>query len=484
MSSQRIIIFGTGGKLKFERKARAGLFERFHIIAYLDNNDAQWGKMIDGVPIVSPAKVHEFSYDKIVLMADYVKDMWKQLVELGVATDRILVWDQFFCMDRHGIFIEYGRQKPMEHCLKRVLMISTNLNYNGGTIALWNAANALLHRRYDVTVAAPDADARLIQEMTAQGVRIMIVPGVAYPQQEELDWIDRFEVVLVNVFQMIRCACVVSHYKPTVWWIHESSGKYSRIYSLVRDNQWEFDNPGAMERLNIQAVSRKAQENFNFYYNSRISEILPYGIPDTFSGNHRQNAQTCVFAVIGIIYPLKAQMFFLDAAGMLSEDKKKQAEFWIIGACGKNAYARAVCERAAAMPGVRILGELTQEQMAEAYQEIDVVVCPSLEETMSLTVTEGLMMGKVCIVTEETGIADYLTDGTDGLICRAGSAQSLYEKMRWVLENPDACRDIRTDARKTYEKYFTMEAFGKRLEKVIEDTERVYQARREEREES
>lgn len=484
MSSQKIIIFGTGGKLRFERKVRAGLFEQFHIIAYLDNNDARWGKEIDGVPIVSPARVHEFSYDKIVLMADYVKDMWKQLASLGVPPDRILVWDQFFCMDRHGIFIEHGSQVPAGHPLKKVLMISADLNYSGGAIAIWNAAKALSPKRYDVTVAAPEADVRLLREMTGRNIRVVIAPGIAYPQQEELDWIEQFDVVLVNVFPMIRCACVVSHYKPTVWWIHESSVKYSRIYSLVRDNQWEFDDPGAMERLNIQAVSRKAQENFNFYYASRISEILPYGIPDTFSGNKGKAAQTCVFAVIGTVYPLKAQMLFLDAAGMLSKDGKKQAEFWIIGACGKNAYAQAVCEKAAAMPGVRILGELTQEQMAEAYQEIDVVVCPSLEETMSLTVTEGLMMGKVCIATEETGIADYLTDGTDGLICRAGSVQSLYEKMRWVLENPDACRDIRADARKTYEKYFTMEAFGKRLEKVIEDTERADQARREKREES
>lgn len=467
MADQKVIFFGTGRKLKYEKEKHPEIFKCLHVVAYLDNDRTRHKELLDGIPILAPEETCRLEYDKIILMADYVKDMWQQLMALGVPSDKIFLWSQFVCENRHGVFVQYGNTP--HNAGKKVLIISTDLNYNGGTIAVLYAAKALLQHNYSVTVSAPSAGTSLIEEMKRQKICLVVAPAIHFPQKEEAEWISRFDIVIVNVFQMLRCACIVSKIKPVLWWLHESSARYTRAYPLTKDNHWEYDNVDAMKYLNIMAVSNKAKENFNHYYKSRIQEILPYGIPDTYIPDRKQEHERCVFAVVGEVYQLKAQKIFLEAVEMLTKERN-DVEFLFIGKCGNDPYASEVKRKAGGIPEVKMLGELTREQMRTAYEGIDIVVCSSLEETMSLTVTEGMMLGKICIVTNAAGVADFMEDGVNGLICKAGSADELYRKMKWVLEHTNQWEQIRKQARKTYERYFTMEKFGIRLQKAIEET--------------
>jgi len=470
MNGLKILIFGVGGKYKHEKERHAILFKNLNIVGYLDNNETLWESYIDEVPVMSPDKVQSLQYDKIILMADYVKGMKEQLLSLGVETDRILLWSQFLCMDKHGTFIEHSNGIELKSTKERVLLISVELKYNGGTIAIINAAKALQKQGYHVTLAAPSGDEKLIEELSKDDVRLVIIPSVNFPQKEELEWIRKFDIVIVNVFQMIRCACIISQFKPVIWWIHENSEKFTNIYPITRDNHSEFDNLEAMKRINIVAVSSSAEKNFNHYYPFQIKETMVYGVFDTYCKIKTKINKNCVFAVIGTVEPRKGQMLFLEAIDMLNSDLRKNAEFWIIGVCGKNSYADLVREKAEKTYGVKMVGELTQDELKEKYQEIDIVVCSSLEETMSLTITEGMMNEKVCITTDATGISEFMEDKINGLICKSDNAESLRDKMEWVLKNPHMHKKIRENARKTYEKYFTMEKFGCRIEKVIKET--------------
>lgn len=474
MDREKIVIFGVGNKYKYEKEKHKLLFEKLNVVGYLDNNSLLWGTKIDEIPVISPMKVHNLKYDKIVLMAEYVDDMRRQLKKIGILPEHIFLWDQIVCEDKHGIFIEYKQKKFVFRNKKKILLLSVKLNYNGGTIAILNAAIILERLGYSVTVSATGGELKLIQEMQKNNIDVIVAPAINYPEKEELDWIRQFDIIIVNVFQMIRCACLISHIKPVLWWIHENNNKYDRIYSLVRDNQAEFDNLEVMKKIRIVAVSLRAKNNFNEYYTSRIREVLPFGILDTYAEKKRKRNNKCIFAIIGGVYPTKAQLIFLDAIDRLEEDEKEKSEFWIIGECGEHPYADEVRKKVGEMGAVKLLGELSREEMRKKYEEIDVVVCASLEETMSLAITEGMMYEKICVTTDETGIADYIDDGINGFICKAGSAESLFQKMKWILKNTDKCINIAKQARKTYEEYFTLDKLGERLETLLLDTEKQY----------
>lgn len=113
------------------------------------------------------------------------------------------------------------------------------------------------------------------------------------------------------------------------------------------------------------------------------------------------------------------------------------------------------------------MGGLSRSEIHERYGEIDVVVCPSREETASIVVTEGMMYGKVCIVSEVAGMAAYIEDGENGIICESENHVNLCDKMKWVIKNRKNLQTMGKRARETYEKYFSMESFGERLEKEL-----------------
>ena len=105
--------------------------------------------------------------------------------------------------------------------------------------------------------------------------------------------------------------------------------------------------------------------------------------------------------------------------------------------------------------------------MSVLYRKISVIVVPSREDMLPMVAAEGMMWKKVCIISEVTGMAGYVKNRENGLLCRAGDATDLSRQMRWVLEHGERLKRVRENARKTYEQFFTMDFFGKRLEQIL-----------------
>ena len=105
-------------------------------------------------------------------------------------------------------------------------------------------------------------------------------------------------------------------------------------------------------------------------------------------------------------------------------------ELWI---AGDGPLRGAIEESVAADERVRLLGHLDGEQLADLYQQVDVLVVPSLYEPWGLVVHEGLAYGLPVIVTDQVGAGDDLIDtGVNGYVVRAGSAEGLAGAMRAV----------------------------------------------------
>jgi glycosyltransferase involved in cell wall biosynthesis len=274
-------------------------------------------------------------------------------------------------------------------------------------------------------------------------------------------------MVIVNVLPMIQCACEMSRVKPTIWWLHESSEKFAAIYPNTLYEFCKYADGKCFDDIHILAVSNVARNNFHRYFPDTNVGILTYGIPDEAAeASGTKEKERIIFAVIGIMEKLKAQDIFIEAANQLN---CAEAEFWIIGKDHQDDYSQRVRAMADGNPAIRFLGVMTREQMKERYREIDVVVCSSWEDCLPITMTEGMMYGKTCIVSDHAGTVDYVDDGKNGFVFESGNSDDLCAKMRWCVENRDKLETIGRNARKTYEEFFTIEKFGERLEKIVEE---------------
>lgn len=467
----KIIIFGTGIFYK-KRKEEIRELPNVEVVAFLDNNPNKWGENEEGIPIVLPTDIHEFEYDVVVLMSVYIREMKKQLLDLRVDSLKIKYWEQF-CAEQ-----SYKKIKVINPLIysnkrvKKVLIVSVELNYNGGSIAAIYLAKALQKKGYSVVMAVPRGNRKLMDEIIVDDISIAICPSIPYLQKSDLEWIKQFDIAFINVFQMIRCAYDISHICPTLWWIHEPTVLYNNTLSYFN----EYADIEKLKNVNIYTVSRIADNNLKMYLPQKQTEILNYGIPDMNFSNklERSKDSKIIYAIIGCICELKAQDIFIKAIEKMQYDNS--VEFWIIGNIGTDEYCNNIRKAAEQNPSIKIMGMLTREEIYQVFPKIDVVVCPSREDCLPIVMTEAMMYGKICIASNGTGTADFITEGENGFVVPVEDVQALSKKMQWILENKTQLEHIGKNARKTYEQYFSMEVFGDNLEKALLETEKFWKA--------
>ena len=467
----KILIFGTGKYYIKNRSLLLSILDDDEIVAFIDNK-IDTKKKFEDKDIYNPLNISELSFDIILIMSlQNIKEMREQLLNLGISSKKIIPFEKYMAEKIHGEFHLYlNDTSSME---KSILIISTDFMYNGGTLAAIYAAMSLKLKKYNVWIAVPKINKKLLKEVSSFGINIAICQKLPYLGNEELFFIKKFDITLVNVFQMIQSAIKISEFKPVLWWIHEPSEIYKSYPHLIADHS----DVSIMNKINVVAVSEIAKKNFDSHFPFIIKDTMSYGIPDRYENlnyyNEHKN-QNLIFALIGGITIRKAQDIFLNAIRMLSINDRKNLEFWIIGSIGDNDYTTKIRDMAAEIEQVKIWGTLTRNELEKIYPNIDVVVCPSLEDPLPIVMTEGMMYKKVCIASDSTGTSQYIENGINGLICKTNDVEDLMQKMKWCIDNRAKLNEIGNNARKTYEENFTLEKFGDRLEQLLIQTKNNY----------
>lgn len=456
----KVIIFGAGNYYQ-KRKEQLRSFSNIEIIAFADNNEDLWDKRIDHIIVISPDSLKTQLYDIILIMSIYSCQIFKQLLSLGVDECKIMEWERLCARQRQGNIKLFCSNRN-----RKVLIISQELNYDGGSLTAIYAARALKKQGTFVVLSVPGGNSGLINEVVCENIPVVTDSALPYIFEMEKKWIEQFDVVIVNLLTMVESACEISHSCPVLWWIHESVLVYEAlIKKSIRLLNDKFEN------INIYAVSGIAQNNFNNYVVQAVEKILMLGIPDTADSLKPmvKKDKKMIFAIIGTVHKSKAQDIFLRAA-MDAKEMNEAAEFWIIGKMFDDDYCKNIKEQAGKLESVKVLGEMTREELENLYCDIDVVVCSSHEETLSMTIVEAMMEGKMCITTDHTGIANYIQDGVNGFIVPVNNSKALTEKIEWIILNRHKANEMRQAARKTYEENFTMDIFGKNLETALNET--------------
>jgi glycosyltransferase involved in cell wall biosynthesis len=467
----RIIVFGVGKFYQNRKKEFDKLNDCYNEIVLFFDNRADVIADIDGKEVKKPYLISHDLYDKILLMSVKDEEMRSQLILLGYDAKDIWDWNQFKCNMQHGKFELYCGRDRLKNYRRHILIVTTAMNYDGGTLACCYAAKCLSAEN-EVLIVTTIANKQLVKELVDEGINIMIYKSFPYIGREEEYVFKGFDVAIVNVFQMLPIAVQLSKFMPVLWWIHENSNSYDTPYAYTKSQFPEYDDIEKMKRMRIMAVSDIARKNFEFYYPNRIDGIMTFGIPDEFGIGTVESTkhEKTVFAVIGVICERKGQIVLAKALEYLTQYDRQQVEFWLIGACIHGSYYDEVRTISEKHPEIKILGAMDRKRLREVFTNIDVILCPSLEETMSITVVEGMMNMKVCVATDKTGISEYITDGVNGFVCEAGNAEALARVIERILHNKDNMEFIKENARKTYEEHFAMGQFADRLNKEIEVT--------------
>jgi glycosyltransferase involved in cell wall biosynthesis len=153
--------------------------------------------------------------------------------------------------------------------------------------------------------------------------------------------------------------------------------------------------------------------------------------------------------------------YLLRAASLLKRDD-------VIFVIGGDGSLRPYHERLAVDLGIGkktfFVGKIPQGEVPYYYAMSDIVVVPSLQEAFGLVVSEALACGKPVIGTKVGGIPDQILDGHNGFLVKPKDPKEIADKILWLLENPDAAKQMGLNGRKIVEERFDI---NKRIEKII-----------------
>jgi sugar transferase (PEP-CTERM/EpsH1 system associated) len=113
--------------------------------------------------------------------------------------------------------------------------------------------------------------------------------------------------------------------------------------------------------------------------------------------------------------------------------------------------ANAGVEQCAWLPGER-------NDVARIMRSFDLFVLPSLAEGISNTILEAMASGLPVLATDVGGNPELIEPGVTGTLVPRNDAESMASAMRAYVESAELCRRQGSEARRTVERRFGMEA--------------------------
>jgi glycosyltransferase involved in cell wall biosynthesis len=119
----------------------------------------------------------------------------------------------------------------------------------------------------------------------------------------------------------------------------------------------------------------------------------------------------------------------------------------IVGDGEEGAAVRSLCAELGLDPWVRFAGRVDNRQIASCYEEIDVLVVPSIwPENSPVTITEAMASGIPVIASDMGGVRELVADGVTGFLVPPRDAGAVAEKIDYLLRHPDARQRMGTEA--------------------------------------
>ena len=161
-----------------------------------------------------------------------------------------------------------------------------------------------------------------------------------------------------------------------------------------------------------------------------------------------------VFRVIFVgICLRKGIQYLLQAVNKL---RLKNFEVWLIG--NVNDDSSSVIKKYTG--SFKYIGGVPHQELCRYYSQGSVFVLPSLEEGFSYAMLEAMACGIPVIATKHTGAEDIISQGKEGFIVPIRDIHALKEKIIYLYENPQICKQMGDNARTRIESSFTWERYG------------------------
>ena len=184
-----------------------------------------------------------------------------------------------------------------------------------------------------------------------------------------------------------------------------------------------------------------AKEMYRYIDKNSKIEVIPFGVDlEQFSPPEFREAppgKQVVFGVAKYLQPIYGLDYLLKAFARVEHSHPGRALLKIAGNGPELGRLQTMAEKLGISDKVEWLGDITNSEVARFYQDLDVVVVPSLEESFGVTAVEGSACARPIIASRVGGLPEVVLDGKTGIMIESQNVDSLVDAMEYMLENPE-----------------------------------------------
>lgn len=196
--------------------------------------------------------------------------------------------------------------------------------------------------------------------------------------------------------------------------------------------------------------------------------ICPNGIPDIDKPIKHDSQEKVQVLFLSNLIRSKGVLTLLDAIALL---KTKEIHCVIAGAPGDISVEqlRFEVQSRGIQHKVSYVGRVNEEQKLNLFEESDIFVHPTENDCFPLVILEAMRSEIPCVSTTEGAISDIVVNGETGWIVEKHNAIALAEKIQWLIEHPQECRQMGHAGRTRFEQHYTLAHFEARMVDILSD---------------
>lgn len=267
-------------------------------------------------------------------------------------------------------------------------------------------------------------------------------------------------------FRKLKRAC--KSFKPDIIHAHYASsygllasflGRHPLLISMWGSDIFDFPKANRLNRIILERNFKNADYLFSTShamaieakkYTSKNINVVPFGVNlNQFSKQERATTPEIVIGIVKTLEPNYGIRFLIAAFKILKDDLPNQSLRLIIA--GEGSEEQALKDQVKSLglqKHVAFRGYIKNDKVAACFNQMDIAVIPSLEESFGVSAVEAAACELPVVATRVGGLPEVIIEGVTGLLCEPGNVEDLTAKLKKLILSADLRMKMGKEGRK------------------------------------